>query len=51
MLLGVEVAAEAKRPDLPMSVPAARRMASAADAAVGDGSLGYAVAVARRPDG
>ena len=51
-LLGAEVAAKAKRLDLPgVDWPAARRMASAADAAVRDGSLGYAVIVARRPEG
>ncbi|MHB8614231.1 MAG: class I SAM-dependent methyltransferase [Candidatus Dormibacteraceae bacterium] len=51
-LLGAEVAVKAKRLDLPgVDWPAARRMASAADAAVRDGSLGYAVIVARRPKG
>ncbi|MHB8588426.1 MAG: class I SAM-dependent methyltransferase [Candidatus Dormibacteraceae bacterium] len=49
-LLGAEVAAKVKRMDLPgVDWPAARRMAAAADAAVRDGSLGYAVIVARRP--
>ena len=51
-LLGVEVAAKVKRLELPgVDWPAARRMAAAADAAVRDGSLGYAVIVARRPKG
>ena len=50
-LLEVEVAAEAKRLDLPGVCRPPRRMASAADAAVRYGSLGYAVIVARRPEG
>ena len=49
-LLGAEVAATLKRLDLPgVDWPAARRMASAAQPAVRDGDLGYAVIVARRP--
>lgn len=49
-LLGAEVVAKLKRPDLPgVDWPAARRMAAAAEAAVRDGGLGYAVIVARRP--
>jgi ubiquinone/menaquinone biosynthesis C-methylase UbiE len=51
-LLGAEVTAKVKRLDLPgVDWPVARRMAAAADAAVRDGSLGYAVIVARRPGG
>ena len=49
-LLGTEVAIKLKGLDLPgVDWPAARRMAVAAQAAIRDGGLGYAVILARRP--
>ena len=49
-LLGAEVAATMKKLPLPgVDWGSARRMAAAAAAAVRDGSLGYAILVARRP--
>jgi len=49
-LLGAEVAATVKKLPLPgVDWAGARRMAAAAAAAVRDGSLGYAILIARRP--